>query len=184
VYIRVKPKRRPLRMGTCAKLVPHYCGLFEYLETLLHMIKFSTVFRCYCHTYPSHFPRRQTIFFVEIFSSLYPRTRYLWKQRRNQATMCHHPKYRYTFLRRKNRGNSDEKSKKCARVKNPPITCDADAILATKKRGKLQRNIVEITTKKCARVKKPTNGLRHRCHTCDEKAWKVAMKNRGNSDDK
>jgi hypothetical protein len=32
VYLRVKPKRRSLRMGTCAKLAPHYCGPFEVLE--------------------------------------------------------------------------------------------------------------------------------------------------------
>jgi hypothetical protein len=31
-YIRVKPKTRSLRMGTCAKLVPHYCVPFEVLE--------------------------------------------------------------------------------------------------------------------------------------------------------
>jgi hypothetical protein len=32
VYIRVNPKRSSLRMGTCAKLAPCYCGLFEVLE--------------------------------------------------------------------------------------------------------------------------------------------------------
>jgi hypothetical protein len=32
VYIRVKPKRSSLRMGTCAKLSPRYCGPFEVLE--------------------------------------------------------------------------------------------------------------------------------------------------------
>jgi hypothetical protein len=31
VYLRVKPKRSSLRMGTCAKLAPHYCGPFEVL---------------------------------------------------------------------------------------------------------------------------------------------------------
>jgi len=32
VYIRVNPKRIYLRMGTCAKLEPRYCGSFEVLE--------------------------------------------------------------------------------------------------------------------------------------------------------
>jgi deoxycytidine triphosphate deaminase len=32
VYLWVKPKRSSLRMGTCAKLEPHYCGPFEVLE--------------------------------------------------------------------------------------------------------------------------------------------------------
>jgi hypothetical protein len=32
VYLRVNPKRSSLRMGTCAKLAPHYCGPFEVLE--------------------------------------------------------------------------------------------------------------------------------------------------------
>jgi len=32
VYLRVKPKRSSLRMGTCAKLEPRYCGPFEVLE--------------------------------------------------------------------------------------------------------------------------------------------------------
>jgi hypothetical protein len=32
VYIRVKPKRIYLRMGTCTKLAPCYFGLFEVLE--------------------------------------------------------------------------------------------------------------------------------------------------------
>jgi hypothetical protein len=32
VSIRVKPKRRSLRTGNCAKFVPHYCGPFEVLE--------------------------------------------------------------------------------------------------------------------------------------------------------
>jgi hypothetical protein len=32
VYLRVKPKRISLRMGTCSKLTPHYYGPFEVLE--------------------------------------------------------------------------------------------------------------------------------------------------------
>jgi hypothetical protein len=32
VYIRVKPKRISLKMGTCDKLEPHYYGPFEVLE--------------------------------------------------------------------------------------------------------------------------------------------------------
>jgi hypothetical protein len=31
--------------------------------------------------------------------------------------------------------------------------------------------------------KKPTNNLRRRCHTYDEKAWKIATKKHGNSDE-
>jgi hypothetical protein len=32
VYLRVKPKKSSLRMGTCAKLAPLYCGPFEAME--------------------------------------------------------------------------------------------------------------------------------------------------------
>jgi hypothetical protein len=32
VYLNVKPKWSSLRMGTYAKLAPHYCGPFEVLE--------------------------------------------------------------------------------------------------------------------------------------------------------
>jgi hypothetical protein len=32
VYLRVKPKRSSLWMGTCAKLAPQYCRQFEVLE--------------------------------------------------------------------------------------------------------------------------------------------------------
>jgi hypothetical protein len=112
------------------------------------MTKFSTVFHCYCHTYPSHFPRKKRLFFVELFSSLYPRTRYSWKQRRNNPSTCHHPQDRFTLksmaIVMKHRRNRDEKP------------CQS---------------------------KKLTNRLRRRCHTCDEKAWKVATKKRGNSDE-
>jgi len=45
--------------------------------------KFSMVFHCYCHTYPSHFPRKKRLFFVELFLSLYPRTSYSWEKKRN-----------------------------------------------------------------------------------------------------
>ena len=34
VYLQVKPKRSSLRMGTCAKLAPHYCGYFEVLKRI------------------------------------------------------------------------------------------------------------------------------------------------------
>jgi hypothetical protein len=32
VYLRVRPGRRSLRMGDCAKLAPWYCGPFEVLD--------------------------------------------------------------------------------------------------------------------------------------------------------
>jgi hypothetical protein len=32
VYLRVKPRRSPLKMGTCAKLAAYNCGPFEILE--------------------------------------------------------------------------------------------------------------------------------------------------------
>ena len=31
VYLRVRPRKSSLRMGSCAKLVPRYCGPFEVL---------------------------------------------------------------------------------------------------------------------------------------------------------
>jgi hypothetical protein len=112
------------------------------------MTKFATIFRFYCHTYLSHFPRKQRLFFVELFLSLYPCTRYSWKQRRHKASMCHHPKDRFTLK-----------------------------IVAIAMKHRRNRD------KKACQSKKLTNNLRHRCHTYDEKAWKVATKNRGNSDE-
>jgi hypothetical protein len=32
VYLKVKPKRRSLRIGTCVNLSPHYCGPLEVLK--------------------------------------------------------------------------------------------------------------------------------------------------------
>lgn len=32
VYFCIKPKRSSLRIGSCAKLAPGYCGPFEILE--------------------------------------------------------------------------------------------------------------------------------------------------------
>jgi hypothetical protein len=32
VYLRVRPRRISLRMGSCAKLAPRYCGPFEFLD--------------------------------------------------------------------------------------------------------------------------------------------------------
>jgi len=34
VYLRIKPKRRSLRIGSSAKLEPWYCGPFEILERI------------------------------------------------------------------------------------------------------------------------------------------------------
>ena len=34
VYLRVRPRKSSLRMGTCAKLTPWYCGPFEVLDTM------------------------------------------------------------------------------------------------------------------------------------------------------
>jgi hypothetical protein len=38
--------------------------------------------------------------------------------------------------------------------------------------------------KQSCQSKKLTNSLRRRCHTCEEKAWKGATKNHGNSNKK
>jgi len=77
------------------------------------MTKFATVFHCYCHTYPSHFPRKQRLFVMELFSSLYLWTKYSWKQRRNKPSTCHHPQDRFTLksveIASKNHRNRDEK---------------------------------------------------------------------------
>jgi hypothetical protein len=32
VYLRVRPRRSSLRMGSCAKMEPRYCGPFEFLD--------------------------------------------------------------------------------------------------------------------------------------------------------
>ena len=34
VYLRVRPKKSSLKLGTCAKLSPRYCGSFEVLERI------------------------------------------------------------------------------------------------------------------------------------------------------
>jgi hypothetical protein len=34
VYLKVKPQRSSLKLGTCAKLAPRYCGPFEILERM------------------------------------------------------------------------------------------------------------------------------------------------------
>jgi len=70
---------------------------FSFGMSLLHMTKFAMFFCFYCHTYLLHFPWKQRLFFMEIFSSLYPRTRYSWKQRWNNPSTCHHPQDRFTL---------------------------------------------------------------------------------------
>ena len=34
VFIKVRPKKSSLRLGSCAKLAPHYCGPFEILSEI------------------------------------------------------------------------------------------------------------------------------------------------------
>ena len=34
VYLHIKPKKSSLRIGSCAKLAPHYCGPFETLNRI------------------------------------------------------------------------------------------------------------------------------------------------------
>ena len=34
VYLRVRPRKSSLKLGSCAKLSPRYCGRFEVLETI------------------------------------------------------------------------------------------------------------------------------------------------------
>ena len=34
VYLRVKPRKSSLKLGSCAKLTPRYCGSFEFLDRI------------------------------------------------------------------------------------------------------------------------------------------------------
>ena len=34
VFITIRPKKSPLKLGSCAKLVPRYCGPFEILSRI------------------------------------------------------------------------------------------------------------------------------------------------------
>ena len=34
VYLRIKPKKSSLRIGSCAKLAPHFCGPFKILKRI------------------------------------------------------------------------------------------------------------------------------------------------------
>ena len=34
VFIKMRPKKSSLRLGSCAKLAPHYCGPFEILSRI------------------------------------------------------------------------------------------------------------------------------------------------------
>ena len=34
MYLRIKPKKSSLRIGSCAKLAPRYCGPLEILERI------------------------------------------------------------------------------------------------------------------------------------------------------
>jgi hypothetical protein len=157
------------------------------------MTKFSMVFRCYCHTYPSHFPRRQTYFFRKQFFSWYFFRRYI------HAFIFHgnndeiRPP-RVTILKRgilffdgniiaistKKRGNSDEK---CVRVKTPPLACDADAILVTKlKQSSNERcrnsDAQAWQIKKCLSIACDADAI-----LATVKVWQVAMKDHRNSDE-
>jgi hypothetical protein len=42
VYLLIKPRRSSLGMGTCAKLAPWYCGLFEILDRVGHVVYIIT----------------------------------------------------------------------------------------------------------------------------------------------
>jgi hypothetical protein len=115
------------------------------------MTEFATVFRCYCHTYLSLFPQNPRLFFVAIFSSLYPRTRCSWKQRRNYLSTGHHHQDRLIFIHRR---NYDEKLWQC---KN--------------KLWKVANKSVAIVTKIYAKTKLTTQMLYVRRKTvanCDE----------------
>ena len=37
VFIKVRPKKNSLRLGSCAKLAPRYCGPFEILSRIGHV---------------------------------------------------------------------------------------------------------------------------------------------------
>ena len=37
VFIKVRPKKSSLRLGSCAKLAPQYCGPFEILSRIGHV---------------------------------------------------------------------------------------------------------------------------------------------------
>ena len=37
VFIKVRPKKSSLRLGSCAKLVPRYCAPFEILSRIGHV---------------------------------------------------------------------------------------------------------------------------------------------------
>jgi len=37
VYLRVKPKKRSLKLGGCAKLAPRFCGPFKVLDRIGHV---------------------------------------------------------------------------------------------------------------------------------------------------
>jgi len=62
VYLHIKPKRGSLRIGSCAKLEPLYCGPFEILErigpvacrlALPPKVKFHDVSMFHCLKYMS-----------------------------------------------------------------------------------------------------------------------------------
>ena len=37
VFIKVRPKKSSLKLGSCAKLAPRYCGIFEILSRMGHV---------------------------------------------------------------------------------------------------------------------------------------------------
>ena len=37
VFIKVRPKKSSLKLGSCAKLAPRYCGCFEILSIMGHV---------------------------------------------------------------------------------------------------------------------------------------------------
>ena len=46
VYLRVRAKKSSLKLGSCAKLSPRYCGPFEVLEDMLHMYVMEKPTKC------------------------------------------------------------------------------------------------------------------------------------------